>query len=54
MTGTNAGAVKANPSGNAEKFLVNFYHVVVPAYTIKEAGTGMDKATVSEPAEKLT
>ena len=53
MTGTNAGAVKANPSGNAEKFLVTFYRVVVPAYTIKGAGAGKAKTTVSNSTEVL-
>ena len=32
-----------NPSGNAEEFLVIFYHVVAPAYMIKGAGAGKAK-----------
>ena len=40
---TNAEAVKANPLGNAEEFLVIFYHVVAPAYMTKGAGAGRVK-----------
>ena len=43
MAGTNVEAVKANPPGNVEEFLVKFCHIVAPAYMIRGVGVGKAK-----------
>ena len=53
MTATNVEAVKANPPGNVEEFLVKFYHVIAPAYMIKGVGAGRQKLQQMSKADYL-
>ena len=47
LTATNVEAVKVNPPGNVEEFLVKFCHIVAPAYMIRGVGVGKAKTATN-------